>query len=286
MIVIAGPCVVEDRGLTLEIAQELGKIKADLNLEFYFKASHDKANRTGIKSYRGPGFSSALETLGLVKDMGLDILTDVHEVGQVAPVANVVDVLQVPALLCRQTDLLLAVAGTGKVVNVKKGQFMAPEDTKYIVQKLYSVWDEYEFENKEVWLTERGTTFGYHNLIVDMRSIPIMKQWAWAIMDCTHSCQSPGSGSTSSGDSSFALVLARAGMAAGADGLFLETHPNPTKALSDGPNMIPLDKVHKLLHECKQLHNLMMTFDAEFPRKDKNERSDQHIDTTSRGSIN
>ncbi len=245
MIVIAGPCVIEDRDTLFIVAKKLKELQREFpEHTFIFKASFDKANRSSIYSYRGPGLEKGLKLLKEVKnEFSLPITTDIHEPWQAELVAEVADVLQIPAFLCRQTDLLVQAAKTGKVVNVKKGQFMAPWDMENVVEKL-----KVSGAN-EVWLTERGTTFGYNNLVVDFRSIPIMKKFAdKVIFDATHSVQRPGGlGKSSGGDREFVPYLSRAAVAVGVDGLFFETHPQPEKALSDGPNMVKLSYFPDLL---------------------------------------
>jgi 2-dehydro-3-deoxyphosphooctonate aldolase (KDO 8-P synthase) len=221
------------------------------NVPLIFKASFDKANRTSAESFRGPGTQQGLAVLGSIrKDLRVPVLTDIHEVEQVKPVAAVVDCLQIPAFLCRQTDLLLAAGKSGCAVNVKKGQFLAPWDMENVVKKLESSGCQ------RTLLTERGTSFGYNNLVVDVRSFPVMRQWGWPVVyDVTHSLQLPGGqGTTSGGQSQFIEHLARAGVAAGIDGLFLEVHENPAKALSDGPNALPLDRLESLLQTLKRIH--------------------------------
>jgi 2-dehydro-3-deoxyphosphooctonate aldolase (KDO 8-P synthase) len=234
---IAGPCVIESREHCLKMAAQVKKFADKLDVAIIFKASFDKANRTAAKSYRGPGLKKGLEILSAAKkETGLKILTDVHETSQVEKVAEVVDVIQVPAFLCRQTDLLLECAKSGKTVNVKKGQFLSPWDMKYVVEKLE------QGKAKEIWLTERGASFGYNNLVVDMRSIPVMKEFGHpVIFDATHSVQRPGGGAgKSSGDAQFILALAQAAAGAGADGFFFEVHDDPARALSDGANSLKL----------------------------------------------
>ncbi|NMB98768.1 MAG: 3-deoxy-8-phosphooctulonate synthase [Thermoanaerobaculaceae bacterium] len=250
-ILIAGPCVIESREHCLKIAQEIKKISEDLKMEIVFKSSFDKANRTSLDSYRGPGLKKGLEILSLVKkETGLKVLTDVHETCQVEETANIVDIIQIPAFLCRQTDLLIASAKTGKVVNVKKGQFLAPEDMKFAVEKLV------KNGAKEIFLTERGTFFGYHNLVVDFRSIPIMKEFGVkVIFDATHSVQKPSSSEgKSGGESQFIPLLAKAAAAVGADGFFFEVHDNPQKALSDGANSLKLEYFKKLLVKIFEIY--------------------------------
>lgn len=234
-IFLAGPCVIENAELLDIVAQRLVEIREKLQVEIYFKASFDKANRTSLSSFRGPGLEKGLQMLADIKlRYQLPLTTDIHESTQAEAVGQVVDVLQIPAFLCRQTDLLVAAAKTGKVVNVKKAQFLSGEDMRYPVEKCR------EAGAAEVWLTERGSTFGYNNLVVDFRNLPIMKQWAdRVIMDCTHAVQRPGGGGgMTGGDRRFVPAMALAAKAFGADGYFFETHPNPDEALSDGPNML------------------------------------------------
>lgn len=243
-IFLAGPCVIENAELLDVVAQRLAAIREKLRVEVYFKASFDKANRTSLRSFRGPGLEKGLQMLADIKERyQLPLTTDVHETYQAAAVGEVVDVLQIPAFLCRQTDLLVASSQTGRVVNVKKAQFLSGEDMRFPVEKCR------EAGAKEVWLTERGTTFGYNNLVVDFRNLPIMAQWAdRVIMDCTHSVQRPGGGNgTTSGDRQFVPAMAQAAKAFGAQGYFVETHPNPEIALSDGPNMLFLDDLETLI---------------------------------------
>lgn len=242
-LLIAGPCVIESEELCLTVAGEMKKIAAKTGFNYIFKASFDKANRTSGSSFRGDGMEEGLKILQIVKEKtGVAILTDIHLPNQAKPVSEIADVLQIPAFLCRQTDLLLAAGQTGKAVNVKKGQFMAPEDMAYAVEKIASTG------NNNTLLTERGASFGYHNLVVDMRSLPIMRQFAPVIFDVTHSVQMPGGEKGKSGGRrEFAPYLAKAAAAAGVDGFFIETHPDPSSALSDGPNMIPLAEMEDLL---------------------------------------
>jgi 2-dehydro-3-deoxyphosphooctonate aldolase (KDO 8-P synthase) len=250
--VIAGPCVVETEAITMKTAATMQKMCADLRIPFIFKASYDKANRTSARTFRGRGMKFGLQVLSKVKEkLGVLVLTDVHNLHEIAPVAEVVDVLQIPAFLCRQTDLVQAAGRTGKCVNVKKGQFVAPWNMRGIVEKIEMVG------NRNILITERGASFGYNNLVADMRSIPIMQEIGYPVVfDATHSVQLPGGGGTfTSGDWKMAPVLARAAVAAGANGIFLETHPNPAKALSDGPNMIPLKQMRGLLKLLKELHD-------------------------------
>lgn len=244
---IAGPCVIESQECLEEVAAELLRVRNIYNVEIYFKASFDKANRTSISSYRGPGIDRGLQMLADIKSKyGLPLLTDIHEAWQAAPAAEVVDVLQIPAFLCRQTDLLVAAAKTGKLVNIKKAQFLSGQDMQYPVQKVRETWKTLNSElstlNSNIWLTERGTTFGYNNLVVDFRNIPdMLKIVPRVIMDCTHSVQRPGAaGGKTGGNREFVPAMALAAKAFGANGFFFETHPDPEKALSDGPNMLYL----------------------------------------------
>jgi 2-dehydro-3-deoxyphosphooctonate aldolase (KDO 8-P synthase) len=252
MILFAGPCAAESYEICIETGTKVKDICKKLDIDYIFKSSFDKANRTSAGSYRGPSREGGLEILARVKkELNVPIVTDVHESYQCAEVAEVVDVIQIPAFLCRQTDLLKAAARTGKVVKIKKGQFMAPEDMKYAVDKVRGEG------NDNVLLTERGASFGYHTLVVDMRSLPIMRQYAPVIFDVTHSVQQPGGkGGSSGGQREFAPFLARAAGAAGVDGFFIETHPNPEKALSDGPNMIPLHLMEEFLVMAKKAWEL------------------------------
>jgi 2-dehydro-3-deoxyphosphooctonate aldolase (KDO 8-P synthase) len=253
---IAGPCVIESRALALEVAERMKSITDRLGITYVFKASFDKANRSSGSTFRGPGVHEGLEVLAEVKQrFGVPVLTDIHESQQAAPVAAVVDVLQIPAFLCRQTDLLLAAAeavrGTNKTINVKKGQFLAPWDMAQVVNKLRKAGVE------NLWLTERGSSFGYNTLVVDYRSIPQMKTLGCpVIFDATHSVQQPGGqGSSSGGQREFVAPLARAAMAVGVDGLFMEVHPDPDNALSDGPNMVPLQRVEALLQQLVRIRD-------------------------------
>jgi 2-dehydro-3-deoxyphosphooctonate aldolase (KDO 8-P synthase) len=241
---LAGPCVVENEKLCLQVARSLKQTCQRLGVVYIFKGSFDKANRTSGQSYRGPGEEAGLEALARVrKELNVPVLTDVHTEEQVSRAAAVVDVLQIPAFLCRQTDLIAAAARTGKIVNLKKGQFLSPREMGQVVEKARDAG------GKKLLVTERGTTFGYNNLVSDMRAIPIMRRFGCpVIFDATHSVQLPGgSGDKSGGQREFAPVLARAALAAGADGLFIETHPDPDRASSDGPNMIPLADMAGLL---------------------------------------
>jgi 2-dehydro-3-deoxyphosphooctonate aldolase (KDO 8-P synthase) len=253
LTLIAGPCVIENEKLCLRIAASLKKLCGKLDINYVFKASYDKANRTSNKSFRGLGLQNGLNILAKIRaEMDVPILTDVHTEQQVAEASQVVDILQIPAFLCRQTDLIVAAALTGKVVNVKKGQFLSPQEMGNVVKKAESAG------SKKICVTERGTTFGYNNLVADMRSIPIMRQFGYpVIFDATHSVQLPGGGGDkSSGQRQFAPVLARCALMAGATGLFIETHPDPDHALSDGPNMIPLSDMPGLLANFVKVHAL------------------------------
>jgi len=247
---IAGPCVIESRDLAIQVAEQVKEITDHLGIRYVFKASFDKANRSSGGSFRGPGMENGLAVLAEVKEqLGLPVLTDIHESHQAAPVAEVVDVLQIPAFLCRQTDLLLAAAqatcGTDRVINVKKGQFLAPWDMNQVVKKLRGAGV------KNLWLTERGTSFGYNSLVVDYRALPQLKELGCPIIfDATHSVQQPGGkGFASGGQREFVAPLARAAVAVGVDGLFMEVHPDPDHAQSDGPNMVPLHLLSQLLRQ-------------------------------------
>lgn len=254
LFLIAGPCVIESRQLAMDVAGTLKTICADVGVPFIFKASYDKANRSSIQSFRGLGMDKGLEILREVrKHIGVPVLTDVHDAGDIAAVASVVDVLQTPAFLCRQTDFICAVASAGKPVNIKKGQFLAPADMKNVVDKARGA-----SKVDNLLVCERGATFGYNNLISDMRSLMIMRETGCPVVfDATHSVQLPGGqGTASGGERKFVPVLARAAVAAGVAGVFMETHPNPEKALSDGPNAWPLQHMKVLLHTLKQLDTL------------------------------
>ena len=247
---IAGPCVIESEASTLESAERLKRITGDLGVPFIFKSSYDKANRSSARSYRGPGLSEGLKVLARIKrELGLPILSDVHRFEEIAPAAEVLDVIQIPAFLSRQTDLLIAVAKTGRVVNVKKGQFLAPWDVKNAVEKVTSAG------NENILLTERGVSFGYNNLVVDMRSLPIMRSYGYPVVfDATHAVQMPGgAGTASSGDRQYVPHLTRAAAAVGIDGLFMEVHACPDKALCDGPNMLSLDSLPDLLRQVQAI---------------------------------
>jgi 2-dehydro-3-deoxyphosphooctonate aldolase (KDO 8-P synthase) len=250
LFVIAGPCVIENERMLMQTAETLAEICADLKLPFIFKCSYDKANRTAGDSFRGPGLKRGLALLGKVKKtFGVPVLTDVHEITHCKPAAEVCDVLQIPAFLCRQTDLIQAAARTKRCINVKKGQFLAPTDAQHAVDKVEATG------NRNIMLTERGSSFGYNNLVVDMRGLAIMRELGYPVVfDATHSVQMPGAGGYTGGDRKMAPVLARAAVAAGCDGVFLEAHPNPSKAKSDAANQLPLSQVKSLLTTLRELH--------------------------------
>lgn len=254
LFLLAGPCVIESESLCLEVGRVLKKICGRLGVSYVFKASFDKANRSSPASFRGPGLHEGLAILGRLRSrLGVPIVTDVHDCSQVGPAAEVADILQIPAFLCRQTDLILSAVATGRIVNVKKGQFLAPGDMSQVVRKVRTAG------GRRLLVTERGTTFGYHNLVVDMRGIPIMRCLGVPVVfDATHSVQLPGgAGDRSGGQREFAPVLARCAVAAGADGLFIETHPDPDRSLSDGPNMIPLGGMEDVLAELVRLRSAL-----------------------------
>lgn len=249
LVVFAGPCSIEGEDITLQVAESVKKMGADLDIDVVFKSSYDKANRTSVSSYRSAGMEEGLRILQKVKDQfEMPVITDVHESTQVPTVAEVADVLQIPAFLCRQTDLLIASGKSGRAVNIKKGQFMAARDMRFAAEKVRSAG------GKNVFLTERGTTFGYHDLVVDMRSFPVMREFAPVVHDVTHSIQQPGAMDGSSGGARWlAFPLAKSAVAIGVDGLFFETHPDPDNALSDGPNMIPTDELPDVLRKLKAI---------------------------------
>ena len=250
LFLIAGPCVIENEKLCRQVAASLAKTCRQLGIFLVFKASFDKANRTSAKGFRGPGLSSGLQILQNIREeFGLPVLTDVHNETQAVAAGEIVDLLQIPAFLCRQTDLIEAAVRTGKIVNLKKGQFLSPAEMGRVAEKARLAG------GKKLLLTERGTTFGYNNLVADMRSIPIMKSFGFpVIFDATHSVQLPGGGGDkSAGQREFAPVLARCALAAGANGLFIETHPRPDEALSDGPNMIPLAEMAAVLKQLRKV---------------------------------
>jgi len=250
LVLIAGPCVMESEADTLHCAERLMTIANGVAVPLIFKASYDKANRTSVTSYRGPGIKEGLRILAKVKEaLGVPVLSDIHSIEQVAPAAEVLDVLQIPAFLCRQTDLVVAAAKSGRVINIKKGQFLAPWDMENVVEKALSAG------NERIILTERGVSFGYNNLVSDMRSIPIMRKTGFPVVfDATHSVQLPGGqGGTSGGQREFVEYLGRAAVATGIDGIFMEVHENPEKALCDGPNSIRLDDLPALLKKLKAI---------------------------------
>lgn len=254
LLLIAGPCVVESESHALKMADAISRIAGRLDIPYVFKASYDKANRTSLTGYRGHGIVDGLRALSRVKsEVGVPILTDVHEVAQVQAAAEVADVLQIPAFLCRQTDLIAEAALSGKAVNIKKGQFLAPPDIKQAIEKATAQG------NHRVMVTERGSSFGYNNLVVDFRGLPMMRRLGYPVIyDVTHSLQRPGAlGTSSGGDSEFIEYMARAGVACGVDGIFMEVHDNPTAAMSDGPNNLPLERLAPLLEKLKALHELV-----------------------------
>ena len=260
LLLIAGPCVIESEAHTLKMAEAIASIARDKKLPYIFKASYDKANRTSIRSFRGPGLVEGLRILSKVRSaVGVPVLTDVHEAGDVARVAEAVDVLQIPAFLCRQTDLLVAAAKSGRAVNIKKGQFVSPWDMRHAVEKVR------EAGGQRVFLTERGASFGYNNLVVDMRSLAIMRAFAPVIFDATHSVQLPSAGNSNGGDGAqqsggqpeFIPLLARAAVAAGVDGVFLEVHDNPAQAKSDGANALDLKVLPTVLDQLLAVHQAL-----------------------------
>jgi len=259
LFLISGPCVIESDLHACSMAEKVSKIASDCGIPYIFKASYDKANRSSGKGFRGPGLKEGLRILAKIKrDFKLPILTDIHESAQAAPVAEVCDVLQIPAFLARQTDLLLAAAKTGRIINVKKAQFLSPWDMSNVVEKIAGAG------NDKIVLTERGASFGYNNLVVDMRSFPVMQKLGYPVVyDVTHSVQLPGGqGHASGGQPEFIETLARAGVAAGVDGIFLETHDNPSAALSDGANALPLSQLEALLRKLKQVAELVRGWGA------------------------
>ena len=255
LVLISGPCVIENYDTTFEIASYLKNITRQLDIPFIFKASYDKANRTSVNSYRGPGLINGLKILENVKkELDLKILSDVHSINEVSRAADILDIIQIPALLCRQTDFILEVSKTGKPVNIKKGQFLAPWDITNVVEKVVSTG------NKQIMITERGTMFGYNNLVVDFRGLKIMQDTTGfpVIFDATHSVQLPGGAGTSSGGQrEFAPILARAAVAAGANGIFLEVHTDPDRALCDGPNSLKIDSLKQLLPQLKAIRDAL-----------------------------
>ena len=244
---IAGPCVIENEKIVLQVAEKLKKATQEKEISYIFKSSYKKANRSSIHSFSGVGMNQGLLILEKVKqEFNIPILTDVHEIDEINPVAKIADVIQIPAFLSRQTDLILTAAKTGRIINIKKGQFLAPEDMKLVAEKVTSQ------NNEQILLTERGTCFGYHNLVVDFRSFDIMTKFGYPVVyDVTHSLQKPTSDKTTGGTPQYALMMAKAALATGkVDGLFVETHPNPSKALSDAATMLPLDEIPNFLDEC------------------------------------
>lgn len=260
LTIMAGPCAIESQDILNRTAEKLKEITENLGINYIFKSSFDKANRSSITSFRGPGLEKGLEMLAKVKsEFDLPIVTDIHNPNQAAVVAEVADVLQIPAFLCRQTDLLVAAAKTGKIVNIKKGQFLAPEQMLPLIKKVE------DSGNSNILVTDRGTSFGYNNLVVDFRGIQIMQQFNYPVVfDATHSVQLPGANGTSSGgDRRFVPLLAKSAMAAGANALFFEVHPDPDCAKCDGPNMIPLDKAETLFKHCKEIFELVRSQNAD-----------------------
>lgn len=257
---VAGPCVIETEEATMNAAKRLKEISHDLNVPIIFKSSYDKANRTALNSYRGPGPEKGLMILEKVKkETSLPVISDIHSVTEVSRAAQVLDMLQIPAFLCRQTDLIIAAAETGKPVNIKKGQFLAPADIKNIIDKVLSTG------NRNITVTERGVSFGYNNLVVDMRAIPIMQGFGFPVLfDATHSVQLPGGqGISSGGQREFVKPLARAAVAAGCSGIFLEIHECPDKALCDGPNMLSFDEARRIIRELVEINRLVRSYDRE-----------------------
>jgi 2-dehydro-3-deoxyphosphooctonate aldolase (KDO 8-P synthase) len=253
LILIAGPCVIEDYNTTHQIASFLQELTSNLNISFIFKASYDKANRTALDSFRGPGLTDGLAILAQIKsELGIKVISDVHRAKEIEPAAEVLDILQIPALLCRQTDLISEVAQTGKPVNIKKGQFLAPWDMANVIDKARASG------NHQIMVTDRGTMFGYNNLVADLRGIKIMQDLGCPVVfDATHSVQLPGgAGTSSAGQREFAPLLAKAAVAAGADGIFLEVHPNPDKARCDGPNSLPLDDLPQLFKKLSAIREI------------------------------
>ncbi len=254
LFLIAGPCVVESEAHAMKMAEAISRITRQLGIPYIFKASYDKANRTSATAHRGPGVEEGLRVLGRIRsEFGLPVLTDVHETAQVRAAAEVADILQIPAFLCRQTDLIVEAARTNRAVNIKKGQFLAPHDMKNAVAKAASQ------NNRRVIITERGTSFGYNNLVVDFRGLPVMRGFGYPVVyDITHSLQRPGGlGTATGGDAEFIEYMARAGVACGVDGVFMEVHDNPAAALSDGPNSLPLERLAPLLEKLKAIHALV-----------------------------
>ena len=263
MIILTGPCVLEDRDTVMRIAEKLKPLSEDKRIDFYFKASFDKANRTSLSSYRGPGLDEGLKMFQEVKEQfGYKLVTDIHESYQAAPAAEVLDVLQIPAFLCRQTDLLVAAAKTNCTINIKKGQFLAPGSMKHPVERVLKTRgvDEVNYQNSKdngVWLCERGNTFGYGALVVDMKNLIAMREYAPVIFDATHSAQVPSTGETTGGNSAIVPSLAKAAAAVGVDGFFFETHFDPSIALSDGPNMLQVDDLYKTVEDIFSIQEVL-----------------------------
>lgn len=254
LVLLAGPCVLEGYERSIKIGRAVQKITDKLGIPYVFKASYDKANRSSFNSFRGPGLTEGLQILSRIKkELAVPVVSDVHEVSQIEAAAEVLDILQIPAFLCRQTDLVFAAAKTGRVINVKKGQFLAPWDMSNVINKIK------EAGNENIMLTERGSSFGYNTLVTDMRGLAIMREFGYpVVMDATHSVQIPGGqGTSSGGQSQYVPHMARAAAAVGIDALFLEVHDNPSEALSDGPNMVSLDKLEKLLVEVLAIHKIV-----------------------------
>jgi 2-dehydro-3-deoxyphosphooctonate aldolase (KDO 8-P synthase) len=276
LFLIAGPCVIESEAHALKMAQAIGAVAAKLKLPYVFKASYDKANRTSIKSFRGPGVKEGLRILAKVKDEArVPVLTDVHQSADVAAVAEVVDVIQIPAFLCRQTDLLIEAGKRARAVNIKKGQFVSPWDMRHAVEKVR------ESGNNNVFLTERGSSFGYNNLVVDMRSLAIMRQFAPVVFDATHSVQLPSAGkdgeAVSGGQPQFIPLLSRAAVAAGVDGVFMEVHDNPAQAKSDGPNALDLKNLEAVLAELLAIRKALENRSGDRPSSEIPKRSEGSI---------
>lgn len=260
LVLIAGPCVIESEEQVRETVKGLKEIAREIDIPLIFKSSYDKANRTSIKSYRGPGLNRGLGILEKAKrEFDIPLLVDVHRIEEIQLASKVADILQIPAFLCRQTDLVISIARTGKPINVKKGQFLAPWDMKNVIEKIASTG------NKKILLTERGSCFGYNNLVVDMKSLPIMRSFGYPVVfDATHSVQKPGGkGTTTGGEREYVSYLAQAAVATGIDGLFLEVHPQPERALSDGPNMVRLSRVKKLLEKLIKIDRIVKTTSKE-----------------------
>lgn len=263
MIILTGPCVLEDRDTVMRIAEKLKPLSEDKRVDFYFKASFDKANRTSLSSFRGPGLDEGLKLFQEIKEQfGYRLVTDIHESYQAAPAGEVLDVLQIPAFLCRQTDLLVAAAKTNCTINIKKGQFLASGSMKHPVEKVLKTRgiDEVSYEASKkagVWLCERGNTFGYGSLVVDMKNLIAMREYAPVIFDATHSAQVPSTGGTTGGNSAIVPSLAKAAAAVGVDGFFFETHTDPSVALSDGPNMVQVDELYKVINDIFAIQEVL-----------------------------